>query len=438
MDGNHLWVRFRCITRSQLAKVVSDADRFTNLALLRDLRKVSPNDEEEERLRRQRTLDRLLFDNWDAIATDPLDKVFAIFRLASDGDQYGIQVDYDSDVNAVNRLYTNIIKRFIQLYGNLSIILPRRTQNPDHRLPSWCPDWSITTPASRMGNWQDAYPFQVSSNSWDYFAAGYQSQAQVWYNNNNTGQLMYVNGFRLDLIHHESNGKPASYIKETIPGKRSNNLIRTLLCFLPPDPETRTIWRKVTGFEKWYAMHRRELHAGFSRETTVTHSIPLGKEAFFDYCTKKHEEFFWILHRATHLLTDEQPKASRTANTRHLLRRWRRNGDIPSGYAARRRSNVMGGGLKDVVREMGEVKINEIYTCFFTTENGFMGLGPEGLEERDLVVVLRGCGFPVVLRREGRSSFRIIGACYLAGFMFGEFWSKGWGERVREETFEIC
>lgn len=74
----------------------------------------------------------------------------------------------------------------------------------------------------------------------------------------------------------------------------------------------------------------------------------------------------------------------------------------------------MGGGLKDVVREMGEVKINEIYTCFFTTENGFMGLGPEGLEERDLVVVLRGCGFPVVLRREGRSSFRIIGACYLA------------------------
>ncbi|PMD57677.1 uncharacterized protein K444DRAFT_665186 [Hyaloscypha bicolor E] len=257
-------------------------DRFTNLAVLQDLRKVSPNDEEEESLRRQRTLDRLLFDNWDAIATDPLDKVFAIFRLASDGDQYGIQVDYDSDVNAVNRLYTNIIKRFIQLYGNLSIILPRRTQNPDHRLPSWCPDWSITIPASRMGNWQDAYPFQVSSNSWDYFAAGYQSQAQVWYNNNNTGQLMYVNGFRPDLIHHETNNKADYYIKETIPGRRSNNFIRTLLCFLPPDPETQTIRRKVTDFEKWYAMHRRELHAGFSRETTVTHSIPLGNKAFFD------------------------------------------------------------------------------------------------------------------------------------------------------------
>lgn len=438
MDGNHRWVRFGYITRTQLAEVVSDADRFTNLAVLRDLRKVSPNDEEEERLRRQRTLDRLLFDNWDAIATNPLDKVFAIFRLASDGDQYGIQVDYDSDVNAVNRLYTNIIKRFIHMYGNLSIILPRRTQNPDHRLPSWCPDWSITTPASRMGNWQDAYPFQVSSNSWDYFASGYQLPAQVWYNNNNTGQSMYVNGFRLDLIHHESNDEPDYYIEETIPRRRSNNFIRTLLCFFPSDPETQTIRRQATDFEKWYAMHRRELHAGFSRETTVTQSIPLGNEAFLDYCTKKHEEFFWVLHRATHLFTDEQPKASRTANTRHLLRRWRRNCNIPSGYAARRRSNVMGGGLKEVVREMGEVKINEIYTCFFTTKNGFMGLGPEGLEERDLVVILRGCGFPVVLRREGPSAFRIIGACYLAGFMFGEFWSGGWGERVREETFEIC
>lgn len=439
MDENHRWVRFGYITRPQLAKVVSDADRFTNLAVLRDLRKVSPNNEREEHLRRQRTLDRLLFDNWDAIATDPHDKVFAIFRLASDGDQYSIRVDYDQEDNAVNRLYTNIIKKFIHLYGNLSIILPRRAQNPDHHLPSWCPDWSVSTPASRMGNRKDAYPFQVSPNSWDYFAAGYQSQAQVWYNNNNNRQLMYVNGFRLDLIHRESNNEPDYYIEQVIPRRRSNSLIRTLLCFLPSDPETQIVSRRATDFEKWYAMHRRELRAGFSCETTVTRSIPLGdNEAFFNYCVKKHDEFFWILHRATHLFTDEQPPDSRSANTRDLFRRWRRGGDIPRRYAVRRRSNVMGGALKDVVREMGEVKINEIYTCFFTTKNGFMGLGPEMLQERDLVVVLKGCGFPVILRREGRFAFRIIGACYLAGFMFGEFWSEGWGERVREETFEIC
>jgi hypothetical protein len=117
MDESHPWIRYGYITRPQLAKAVSDADRFTNLAVLRDLRKPSPSGEEEEHLRHQRTLDRLLFDNWDAIATDPLDKVFAIFRLASDGDQYEIQVDYnyDPDVRAVNHLYTSVVKKFIQL-----------------------------------------------------------------------------------------------------------------------------------------------------------------------------------------------------------------------------------------------------------------------------------------------------------------------------------
>jgi len=41
---------------------------------------------------------------------------------------------------------------------------------------------------------------------------------------------------------------------------------------------------------------------------------------------------------------------------------------------------------------------------------------------------LKGCTFPVVLRREGRASYIVVGACYLAGFMFGEFYDEGWRE----------
>ena len=72
------------------------------------------------------------------------------------------------------------------------------------------------------------------------------------------------------------------------------------------------------------------------------------------------------------------------------------------------------------------------------TRKGFMGLGPEGLIKEDLIVILKGCAFPVVLRREGRASYIIVGACYLAGFMFGKFWDDGWRDILREETFKIC
>jgi hypothetical protein len=381
-------------------------------------------------------LDKLLFENWDAIAADPLDKVFAIFRLASDGDQYGIEVDYEHGVNAVNGVYTNIIIKYIQLYGNLSIILPRRAQNPDHHLPSWCPDWSVSTPASRMGNWKDAYPFQVSPNSWDYFAAGPQSQAQVYFN---TNQFMYARGFRIDFIHSDSKTIPDIIIEEEVPSEKSdsfwdNSFLRIFLCF---GTKPRIKQRKATEFDKWYTMHRQALRSGFSRETTDTRSFPMGEGSFVKYCKNKHRDFFWILHRATRLFADEMPRENRSAMTRRMLRRWRQHRDIPRSYASRRRNETMGEGLREVTREMGEVEINEKYTCFFMTWNGFMGLGPEDLRERDLVVMLRGCGFPVVLRWE-EFCYRLVGACYLPGFMFGEFWEKGWGNRVGEETFEIC
>jgi len=85
MDEYHPWVGSGYTTRARLADVLSNADRFTSLAVLRDLRKVSTDPEEEENRRGQRTLYKLLLENWDATATDLRDKVYAIFCLALDG-----------------------------------------------------------------------------------------------------------------------------------------------------------------------------------------------------------------------------------------------------------------------------------------------------------------------------------------------------------------
>lgn len=48
-----------------------------------------------------------------------------------------------------------------------------------------------------------------------------------------------------------------------------------------------------------------------------------------------------------------------------------------------------------------------------------MGFGAEAMRPGDVVAVLFGCSFPVLLRPSG-DGFRLIKACYVHGIMDGE------------------
>jgi hypothetical protein len=56
---------------------------------------------------------------------------------------------------------------------------------------------------------------------------------------------------------------------------------------------------------------------------------------------------------------------------------------------------------------------------FFTTSTGFLGIGLPGIEVGDIVAILFGAQLPFVLRGNGET-FRMVGACYVAGIMNGE------------------
>lgn len=69
----------------------------------------------------------------------------------------------------------------------------------------------------------------------------------------------------------------------------------------------------------------------------------------------------------------------------------------------------------------GDVK----YYCrnrrFFTTENGYWGLGPPGLQPGDVCVIIYGADVPFVLRPiPGCSQYKLVGQCYISGAMYGE------------------
>lgn len=73
---------------------------------------------------------------------------------------------------------------------------------------------------------------------------------------------------------------------------------------------------------------------------------------------------------------------------------------------------------------------------FFTTENGYWGLGAPGLQPGDVCVIIYGADVPFILRPiPGRHQYKLVGQCYISGAMYGEFLEKSQdGKDISEWT----
>lgn len=428
LDQRVNWGRRRYVNRPEIERTINSADRFVDLSRLRGTRRNAQNPTD----RSLHTLEKLLFQHWNAAASDARDKVYSMFRMASDSDAYGIVVDYGEGVTATE-LFTDVVKKSIEISGSLSIILPRRRRNRTPHLPSWVPDWSATTPDSEKGNWADAYPFQVSPQAESYRAV-LHGRAIVRYSRGS----MFALGVRLDEVRNISQNRREPLEIETRPGL-FDCFYQFLSWFcLTPQPQPRDVVQRVSRAEKWYIIFRKSLRATYTHQirNRIIPRETVDRRSFSRFCRQQHIRFFWILHRATNVQSHERPWGRQTLETEDFLERWHAAyraayRDTPEHYTSVL-DMEMTPAMRLVCRSMGPIQINENYTNFFVTREGYMGLGPEQMVAHDRICLLYGCGVPVVLRWE---EFRnvLVGQCYVAGAMFGEAFDR----RRRNEEFEI-
>jgi hypothetical protein len=71
------------------------------------------------------------------------------------------------------------------------------------------------------------------------------------------------------------------------------------------------------------------------------------------------------------------------------------------------------------------------------SSTGYIRLSPESAQPGDILAILHGCKFPVVLRRHG-NCYRVIGECYLHGFMDGEVLDMVKAGKYSVEKFKLC
>ncbi|KAI7467628.1 hypothetical protein KC351_g13972 [Hortaea werneckii] len=74
----------------------------------------------------------------------------------------------------------------------------------------------------------------------------------------------------------------------------------------------------------------------------------------------------------------------------------------------------------------------------FITESGRLGVGPQTLEENDLVTILYGYDLPAILRRcPDRDLHDFIGVAYVNGIMFGEAVGDAEARGIQDVTFHL-
>jgi len=98
-----------------------------------------------------------------------------------------------------------------------------------------------------------------------------------------------------------------------------------------------------------------------------------------------------------------------------------------------------GNATKEKAAEEAVIFLDALRAMFngrriFFTEAGRIGIGPEGVEKGDRVVVLRGMRFPFVMRKVGQeeeeeggnSRYSLVGHCFAEGIMEGEVLGGEW------------
>ncbi|KAK4451144.1 heterokaryon incompatibility protein-domain-containing protein, partial [Podospora aff. communis PSN243] len=308
-------------------------------------------------------------------ATDRRDKVFGLLGLIPDREPWIRLVDYGVRAETI---FTSVAKCFVDHERSLrflSAVHPivgssasRHTYSPLDQLrsPSWVPDWSVNPEITPIGIGRDSQE--------PYNAGGYPAVARA------TEDRLIAKGVLLDTVGWmgSSYGTVASD-SGTRPHLRAHLCqpwLRLLSTVDEPGSRESDELRKVADWAMFFK--------------APTDSEP-------STCCTDASVSFRAVTTAAPPTTLQREEIG--------CRRWKSKTGITA--------------LAELGKPLDRV-------CFgrriFETESGLVGLGPDGMQPGDRIVVLLGGPTPYVIRRikEDDRTHSFIGECYVLGAMGGE------------------
>lgn len=94
-----------------------------------------------------------------------------------------------------------------------------------------------------------------------------------------------------------------------------------------------------------------------------------------------------------------------------------------------------GGSIQDIAADLRWATVSLVGRRLVTTNTGCLGLAVEAAEKGDVVAIILGCHFPVLLPTHGEH-YRVMGECYIHGLMDGEAMNSA-DAAYQEEEFVL-
>ena len=338
---------------------------------------------------------RLLLLSRTVFATDPRDKVYGLLGLMEESVAKLIEPDY---TDTVTNVYNSFTLATIKGTGSLDI-LRHSAFTEGSSLPSWLPLLRVEPAQAALTISDNA--FATSGSSLAYA----QPLADA--------QLLSCKGFVIDYVDGMGCLWSNCWLPESvIASKRETDPYG---CF---EAAREAIWKSLiachsvpsepldpaldnSGYAALLAtpaLSTMVLPQGSSLKDLVNSNVfawcvqSLHGNADFHVAGRRMEEYFW---------TEVDPQRIDAVHLRAAL------------------------------MQKDRVGLNR---KLITTEGGYVGLALETVEQGDAMAVLLGCSMPIVLRKvegeDGDVRWRVIGECYVHGFMHGE--AMEWGLETRD------
>jgi hypothetical protein len=286
----------------------------------------------------------------------------------------------------VSKLYTEVVKAFVQRDGNLDVL----SAVEDHRyrlrpgLPSWVPDWEVHIPSSPFSAHPD-FPWMCAAGASKAACTFDCDDKSLVACGHILDSLNYVGDTFEEFIPRAGSISQGNRVDDSIARTRPlqwERMARNLKTYPTGENIENVFVQTLIG--------RVKLEAGMS-----PNDLPLYYKAWRRYWTvvhRKHGKYIDFSHME--LSSEDLARAT------YIMK-----GQQQAAYGRR----------------------------FFTTKNGYMGLSPSLARIGDKVVILLGGKTPFILRKTKENRYRFMGECYVHGMMTG----RGLKASSQMQDFEI-
>ena len=448
----------------------------------------------EKRNEKLTDLSKLLIYTRRFEATDPRDKVYALYGLTStDLSHLGLRADYHMAVSDVFKL---VARTLLQKANGLELLeVPRSTKRDMQTLPSWAPDWSDSSTFAvpivesafddYLGNLdsrverllQTLRSTDVASvlhpdPTFPASMSQYLSEEQ----RGRIGEIVVKQSVDVELDVEETmrifkeQGPPEASISPQFTASRGTtaeiNLAGDVLCLsgqivdsitqvsrvqtMPNVADEKPAETQITALRGQKSESIRQLAQGLLNRTSeivdtqlAWDEMALSPSPESPYPTgETHLRAYWQTLYAGHVDPAEiEQNEADFLNQRKFLR----NARAVQALGIMTRPGIRNVNVSMIPGYEGPVRSNKkgdkqpskfvqeksLLRRLARTEKGYLGLVPPETEVGDLIVLLKGGRLPFVMKQHGHQTWELIGPSYVHGIMHGEAYDESHCQEIR-------